>query len=176
MCGSCREHFREKTRRWRKANPEKVKEIGRRADKKRYVIKRKYDKYWRNKNPKRVREYKLRDKEKHAERIRNYMIQWWKEHPEKRRIYEHNRKARKRENGGTLTFGELNEQFELQEGLCFYCGRLLDDNSTHIDHRVPISRGGSNSIENIALSCPSCNLKKHTKTDIEFLQEINNDR
>ena len=50
---------------------------------------------------------------------------------------------------------------------CAYCGvdcRL----NYHIDHKVPLIRGGGNNIENLALACPHCNYSKHDKTDVEF--------
>lgn len=46
--------------------------------------------------------------------------------------------------------------FEMQEGLCAYCGNHLDD--YHVDHIKPISFGGSNNQSNLCLSCPTCNL------------------
>lgn len=51
---------------------------------------------------------------------------------------------------------------------CFYCKGTLDIHF-HIDHKQPLSRGGDHCIENLALTCPECNLLKHTKTDDEFM-------
>lgn len=51
---------------------------------------------------------------------------------------------------------------------CAYCGKDCTE-EYHIDHKLPISRGGGNNIENLALSCPMCNWKKNNKTDIEFI-------
>lgn len=51
---------------------------------------------------------------------------------------------------------------------CTYCGEPLDETTATRDHRVPLSRGGSDFIENIAVSCAPCNKRKHTKTDAEF--------
>ena len=48
---------------------------------------------------------------------------------------------------------------------CVYCkapGEL------HIDHIVPVARGGSNEIQNLTLACPTCNMRKHTSTAEEF--------
>lgn len=40
--------------------------------------------------------------------------------------------------------------------------------SYHIEHLLPVSRGGGNVIENLALACADCNLKKGTQTEKEF--------
>jgi 5-methylcytosine-specific restriction endonuclease McrA len=39
----------------------------------------------------------------------------------------------------------------------------------HIDHIVPLSRGGTNTDENVQLLLPTCNLQKSTKTFEEFV-------
>jgi 5-methylcytosine-specific restriction endonuclease McrA len=114
------------------------------------------------------RKYYKAHTEKEFKRVRK----WQKEHPENCRLSQHRRRARL--NGkGDYTIDELYGQFEQQEGFCFYCGELLYssfDNVIHVDHKIPVSRGGSNTIENIVISCASCNLKKGTKTPEEFLQ------
>ena len=44
---------------------------------------------------------------------------------------------------------------------CQYCGEK--DGEMHIDHVVPISRGGTNDIENLAVACADCNSSKGQK-------------
>jgi len=44
--------------------------------------------------------------------------------------------------------------------ICWYCSVELTD-VIHIDHVIPKSSGGSNSIENRALTCTMCNHAKH---------------
>ena len=51
---------------------------------------------------------------------------------------------------------------------CAYCGGDCSENY-HIDHKIPLSRGGGNDIDNLALSCPKCNWSKNDKTDEEFI-------
>lgn len=48
---------------------------------------------------------------------------------------------------------------------CRYCGlrQLGQSASFHVDHVVPRSRGGTTSIDNLALQCPSCSLRKSNK-------------
>jgi 5-methylcytosine-specific restriction endonuclease McrA len=59
------------------------------------------------------------------------------------------------------------EQRKLEQGgKCFYCqrpGLVLG-----LEHRIPVSRGGSHDPENIVAACGSCNSSKGTKTEAEF--------
>jgi len=47
-------------------------------------------------------------------------------------------------------------------GCCEYCHIHQDDSdfSSHIEHIIAVSHGGKTSGENLALSCPQCNLLK----------------
>jgi 5-methylcytosine-specific restriction endonuclease McrA len=66
--------------------------------------------------------------------------------------------------------GELTEAAWLR--LCFeyayacaYCGAWT---TLTADHRLPLSRGGTNSIENILPACGTCNSRKGTMSEEEF--------
>lgn len=80
------------------------------------------------------------------------------------RIAQHNRRAA----------GKMPNSFEIgrmlcqQDAKCAYCGELLSG-QYHIDHKLPVSRGGSNDIENLHITCARCNLRKATLTHEEFL-------
>jgi 5-methylcytosine-specific restriction endonuclease McrA len=52
-------------------------------------------------------------------------------------------------------------EFLLQKqfGRCYWCNQKLNL-ARHIDHVIPITRGGTNDIENLVLSCPRCNWSK----------------
>jgi hypothetical protein len=45
---------------------------------------------------------------------------------------------------------------------CEYCrmSQSLQGATFHLEHVVPVSRGGESDLENLALACPSCNLHK----------------
>ena len=45
-----------------------------------------------------------------------------------------------------------------------------------VDHVQPRSRGGSDNLENLVVSCSSCNAHKHAKPLEKFLQEVNRER
>jgi 5-methylcytosine-specific restriction endonuclease McrA len=46
---------------------------------------------------------------------------------------------------------------------CQYCGRSAPDVELHVDHRVPLSRGGSDAVANLATACIDCNLGKSNR-------------
>jgi len=52
-------------------------------------------------------------------------------------------------------------------GVCEYCRlvELATGVTFHIDHCVPESRGGATIFDNLALSCPGCNLAKGARLD-----------
>ena len=52
---------------------------------------------------------------------------------------------------------------------CFYCGKAVSD--FEVEHMFPKSKGGSNRIDNLTLSCHDCNEKKGTLTAEEFIQQ-----
>ena len=58
--------------------------------------------------------------------------------------------------------------------ICFYCKEPLTSNY-HIDHKIPIAKGGSHNLENFALACMQCNQEKHAK-DIDEYRSWRNSR
>ena len=51
---------------------------------------------------------------------------------------------------------------------CYYCMVALTPKNFSVDHKRPVSRGGSNTIENFAQTCLGCNLAKGSMTEHEF--------
>ena len=52
---------------------------------------------------------------------------------------------------------------------CFYCGKAVS--GFEVEHMLPKSKGGSNRIDNLTLSCHDCNEKKGTLTAEEFIRQ-----
>jgi hypothetical protein len=50
-------------------------------------------------------------------------------------------------------------------GRCEYCGLAQDvqEATFHVDHVVPVAAGGPTVIENLALACVSCSLRKEAR-------------
>lgn len=84
---------------------------------------------------------------------------------------EHRRRARKLAVGGTfnrqdieaLRIGQTDKAGRLH---CWWCGSVIT--RWHIDHRIPLARGGSNNASNLCLACPKCNLSKRAKMPTEI--------
>jgi 5-methylcytosine-specific restriction endonuclease McrA len=47
---------------------------------------------------------------------------------------------------------------------CVYCGQKPPSVELHVDHVVPVVRGGSNDISNLVSSCAECNRGKGKRT------------
>lgn len=48
--------------------------------------------------------------------------------------------------------------WQRDEGRCAYCG--ADNGEFHVDHIVPVAKGGSNDPENLTIACAPCNMSK----------------
>ena len=68
---------------------------------------------------------------------------------------------------GTLYGYEIREYLmEKFHRKCAYCGKT--DVPLEIEHIIPKSRGGSNKVSNLTISCHDCNTSKNTMTAAEF--------
>lgn len=56
-------------------------------------------------------------------------------------------------------------------GVCHYCKQSVGDN-WHIDHSMPVARGGRSVFANYRLSCGPCNMSKGRMTEDEFFAAI----
>lgn len=83
-----------------------------------------------------------------------------------RRLLKKNADAKEK-----ITDITIQRLLEKYDNKCAYCGIDIKDNYT-IDHKLPLSRGGDNSFDNLALACRHCNCSKHDKTDVEFCGHV----
>lgn len=61
----------------------------------------------------------------------------------------------------TLTSEELDSNISYFNNRCAYCECLFsEDNKMHLEHIVPVSKGGGTTKENIVPACATCNLSK----------------
>jgi 5-methylcytosine-specific restriction endonuclease McrA len=85
--------------------------------------------------------------------------------------YNHQRRAREAGTVLDYTVEQLRELISATRQ-CHYCSKAVADDTFHLDHAEPTSRGGRHSIANIAVTCPTCNYAKGELTYEEFWQLI----
>lgn len=164
-----KELLSERAKRHREQNPDKVRAKQRES----------YQRH-RDKALARVRKYQAANKEKISEKGKVYREKnkerikaYYKQNKE--RALEHNRQRRAK------IRGQAAEPYTTQDVLdkygtdCYLCGKPIDlnanrhpgdpgwENGLHIEHVIPISKGGHDTIDNVRPSHGQCNLKKGTQ-------------
>jgi 5-methylcytosine-specific restriction endonuclease McrA len=161
-------------RRWREANREKVA-----ANKRVYAgtpQRKAYAAEWYAANRDRIAEKRRAEAGKYREQNIASAKAWAKANPDKAREYSRmnrrNRRARAKDAGGTHTSADLASILHAQGNRCAYCRCALSKVEKHVDHIVPLARGGSNGRENLQYLCRPCNQSKSARDPIEYAQSI----
>jgi len=120
-----------------------------------------YERAYRQRHPKKVRTYHKNYRAVHPLQLRIY-----------RRRYRHNRRILTR----SLTLHTIQRVYEdniKKYGTltCYLCLQSIAFGNDHLEHKIPLSRGGNNLYSNLAVACNKCNLKKGSKTTKEFKEE-----
>lgn len=149
-----REKVREKNLARYSANPEKA----RAASRSYYTA-----------NPEKVRAARLAAYAANPERERANTAKWKSANPEKARAYQRNRRSLQRGADGHHTAADVERILIAQKYKCANpaCRKPVKRNR-HVDHIVPLSKGGSNWPRNLQILCPTCNIRKNDKHPIEF--------
>lgn len=98
-------------------------------------------------------------REANPERIRQNLRRWAEENRDRSNLLSRLKKQRRRA-AGILTAAEWELVLDTYGNACLACGRQ----ETTIDHVVPVSSGGTNTIGNVQPLCSRCNTSKGTKT------------
>jgi 5-methylcytosine-specific restriction endonuclease McrA len=96
---------------------------------------------------------------------------WQQANPECHATNQRARRARQRQAEGHHSADDIRAIYNEQDGLCFWCGCEVGA-TYHVDHLMPLVLGGTNSPENLAITCPSCNIAKGAKHPLVFLEEV----
>lgn len=129
---------------------------------------------WRKDNPGRGAELTRlwREKEGNKEKVLERQRQWSKTESGKRSIRISHMNRRNHRRLGKITILQIEESNKNMYGVltCEYCRLPILNTNYHMDHKIPIVRGGENTKENLCISCQTCNLSKRTMTSEEFLK------
>ena len=134
------------SRAWKLAHPDRIRE----TDRSRYHA-----------NPDRQREATKAWEAANPGRRREVVRAWTKAHPEVGRFKVARRRAWKMAAGGSHTRAEWESLCAAYGYRCLACGKHVRLTEDHI---VPLSRGGSDSIDNIQPLCLPCNQRKGVRT------------
>ena len=124
---------------------------------------------WRSRNRERDQANMARWRSENRDRLLAYR----NDHRVDRKAKKHEYLGRKYGAVGKYTAAEFRSVIALYDGRCAYCenpppvGQRLE-----ADHAMPLSRGGTNSIENILPACHSCNVRKRDRTPEEFIAGV----
>jgi 5-methylcytosine-specific restriction endonuclease McrA len=94
---------------------------------------------------------------------------WRKKHPERAANTGRNNYAKRKRAEGRHTVADIKRIRGAQKDKCAVCRTKLRG-AGHVDHIVPLSGGGTNWTSNLQLLCEGCNLSKHARNPIEFMQ------
>ena len=72
----------------------------------------------------------------------------------------------------TFTDYEKKTIYAKYNGCCGICGKPVRFKKLTIDHKVPLSKGGTNALNNLQLACGTCNQAKQNFTEEEFLEKL----
>jgi 5-methylcytosine-specific restriction endonuclease McrA len=111
------------------------------------------------------------DKKRTREARNREKKRYYAKYPERKSAESRTTRARRKNCEGRHTGKQIKELLEKQNYKCGICLACLHEKGYHADHVMPISKGGSNWIENIEMLCPKCNLAKRDKLPLEFAKE-----
>lgn len=171
--GGCLECVRSKSREWYYLNTERAKEnVNKYRDENKEKL-RESARKWEQDNRDRINMLRRQRREERREMGVSEPDKWMVNNRERynylQRMAKQKRKTRARVNIDGATYRKW---LESTEKICRYCAKDCTDDF-HVDHFLPIAKGGNHELCNLVISCPRCNLKKSDKMPSSFINQIN---
>ena len=114
------------------------------------------------KNRGKISEKQRESRAKKKDQITEYNRRWRAANKEILKAHKRRRRALKLKSEGHHTTEDIEALYASQDGKCCYCGCDLNG-KFHVDHVIPLTRGGSDAADNIAIACAFCNQSKKDK-------------
>lgn len=130
-------------------------------------------KEWREANPAKIKAIRDKFDLRHRDKLRADNREFYKNNPDYNRAKLSRRRGLNTGAIGKFSCSDVTELLRKQDNLCAnpFCATNITDSYT-IDHKTPLSRGGSNWPRNLQLLCSPCNSSKCTKTRSEWLRSL----
>lgn len=109
--------------------------------------------------------------EEHKEEVANKNKIYWQTPIGKACMKNANHKRRTVIKEGDVTTTQI-LNLQNSASCCYWCGCKLKGKKVHIDHYIPISKGGKHIISNLVIACSGCNQSKRDKDPAEFAKSI----
>lgn len=146
------EAAKSKSKKYRQNNKEKISQ----SNKKKY-----------NKNKNRYLSISKKWKDNNRERYKEKHREWLKNNKDIVKLYNQKRRALKRKAViQSFTLEQLNQRMSVFGFNCAYCNGKFE----HVDHVIPLSKGGKHCLANLRPACKFCNLSKGNKKLKDWLQ------
>lgn len=151
------EKIAESKKMWAQDNKEQLREYGKayRLDNKEKLAEQ--SKEWRRANKPKIAEANRAWRIRNPERKKANDDAWWRNNPDKVKARGAKRRASKKAASIFLVRGK--DIAQIMSRNCYYC----DAPSSHLDHVLPLAKGGTHSIGNLVAACQRCNLSKGKK-------------
>lgn len=111
-----------------------------------------------------VRAHSAAWRTKNRDKDRAASLRWSRANKDRVIANVQRRRARIVGNGGSYTSQEWRNLKAQYDHRCLRCGKQEPEIALTVDHVIPISLGGQNTISNIQPLCEFCNKSKHAKT------------
>lgn len=128
-------------------------------------------KAWAEKNREKKAAQSAKYRERYPEKMANFRFEWLRNNPDWVAVKDARRRARKLASNGRFTASDVKYLFGKQRGSCAWCKTSIRD-GYHVDHVIPLAKGGSNVAKNIVLSCASCNTRKSSKDPLVWARQL----
>jgi 5-methylcytosine-specific restriction endonuclease McrA len=136
---------------------------------------------YRSEHLEKIHAYEAAYRAANREKKRAYDLAWCTANPEKKRAYRAaynaahptelaTQWAKRHAVQCSVTIGDpvaikaiYRRAREVKNVKCYLCGELIPMGDRHVDHIVPLAKGGAHTASNLAVACAKCNESKGSK-------------